>query len=328
MALALQAAIVFGATDRIVFRHAAHQEALGDCHTCHTTLNTDQGLFKIRPTKKTCAECHDVDSKQQCGTCHTNSAHPSGWKREKRQSNFLHSTHAEQLNNCRNCHTGDLDARPVKKGDHTSCGKCHAKDIRDLLCARCHREFAAVGLMALNEFKHEDNFLKDHKTYAKRSLRTCTQCHREGYCQDCHARKAGLRPSLKYPEQVRRNFVHRGDVLTMHRLQAKTDDSGCLKCHARSECRTCHERRKVAATVKQPDERHPAGWLAKGSANFHGDQARRAIVSCATCHHGSGPGYCVDCHKASSGLNPHPKGWNDKVRGVDTNDRMCAKCHK
>lgn len=328
VALALQAAVVFGATDRILFRHSAHQEALDDCDACHAAIRKDQGLFKMRPEKKTCAQCHDVEAKDQCGNCHTNAAHPSGWKREARQTNFLHSVHAAQLKNCRSCHAGDLDAKVVKKGDHAGCGKCHDQDIRDLLCAKCHRDFAAVGLKALNEFTHEGNFLKEHKDYARRSLRVCAQCHREAYCQDCHSRKAGLQPSLKYPEQVRRNFVHRGDVLTMHRLEAKTDDSACLKCHARSECRTCHERQNVAATVKQPAGRHPAGWVAKGGANFHGGAARRDIVSCATCHHGKGPGYCVDCHAASLGIDPHPRGWRDKVRGMNTNDRMCARCHK
>lgn len=313
------------APDHIIFSHRVHLESGSACPDCHADQLDDYRLTRSLPKKQQCAACHDV--KADCQTCHTDPANPEQWKPEQRKTNFTHAVHRNSVEDCAFCHGTDLDAKPHQAGDHTRCGKCHAADIKAMLCAKCHRDLSFAVACDLAKFRHEVDFVDKHKIYTGRSLRVCGQCHRESYCNDCHSKKAGIKPSLKYPAQVSRSFIHRGDWVTVHRLEAKTDNSSCLKCHVRGECADCHERRRVSAVGDPLVGRHPAGWMAKGSPAFHGERARRDAMACSTCHHSAGPGYCVDCHKASLGLNPHPKGWEEKVNGLSTNDRMCAICH-
>jgi hypothetical protein len=325
LALLLIGGGVFAASDKIKFDHKAHLEEIDDCATCHKAALEDKGLYKVLPEMSVCAECHDVKDKESCDLCHTNEKSQSGWAKKQRATNFLHSGHKDEIADCTVCH-GDkakLDDKPHKAGNHESCGICHqAEDIDGLKCAKCHRDFWFAGQNKMSKYSHKDNFLKEHGEYATRSAKTCTQCHRESYCSDCHSKKSGLKPSIKYPESVGRNLIHRGDWMTLHRIEAKTDESSCLKCHARKDCSSCHTRSGVSGRSEDPLKRHPSGWV-----KDHGDEARKNILSCASCHEGQGPGYCVDCHKASSGNNPHPKGWEDKARGVHTDDRVCSKCH-
>jgi hypothetical protein len=327
-ALVLTGSVVraFGAADRILFSHRVHAAQGMTCDQCHAAIRADNSIYRQLPMKKDCAECHDV--KSNCAYCHTNPKAPKGWKKTERQVNFLHSQHKEALANCATCHGADLDKKPHQAGDHKSCGTCHDADLKGLLCAKCHRDLTQIGLNRLNRFSHAENYLREHGGAARQNERICAQCHREAFCSDCHSKKAGLKPSLKYPEAVKRSFIHRGDYLTLHRLDAKTDSGSCLKCHTRAECTACHDRSKVSGGSEALHFLgHPAGWMSKGGPNFHGDEARRDIVACATCHHAAGPGYCVNCHSVSAGISPHPKGWESRVRGLDTNNRMCAKCH-
>jgi hypothetical protein len=62
------------------------------------------------------------------------------------------------------------------------------------------------------------------------------------------------------------------------------------------------------------------------SAEFHGDAARRDIVSCASCHDQGANSNCITCHKVggTAGRSPHPRGWNPTT-SKDT--KMCKMCH-
>ncbi len=319
------ASLPAGPKDKIHFNHDLHTEMDKDCSKCHAGVLTDKGIYRLLPDKPSCAECHDVKDKDQCGTCHSAPGDAKAPKKKARKTNFLHSSPKEHQGECSLCHK-NLDTKPHKPGDHESCGQCHKEDIKNLLCAKCHRDMNFAGLNQMNRFKHENNFLKEHGSYAGKSVLTCTQCHTESYCTDCHGKKAGLKPSIKYPESVKRNFIHRGDYITLHRIEAKADNSSCLRCHAQKDCSACHKRSNVSPASKKGFYKHPPGWMSKASPNYHGEEARKNILSCASCHDGGGPGDCTTCHRASSGLNPHPKGFG-KTRGMDTSNRMCAKCH-
>ena len=318
--------IVVFAAGRLAFHHGHHISQGIECVDCHTTIAKDKGVKRVLPKKHSCDECHTKTDTFDCKTCEENPWRKKERCEEHRDFNFLHSDHSKTLGTCTACH-GDLDKKPHKPGDHKTCGKCHEKDIKGLLCAKCHRDFAKAGLNEMSRFKHENDFLKEHASYAGRSMRTCTQCHTQMFCTDCHSKKwTGQKPSIRYPEAVKRNFIHRGDWITFHRVEARTGDLTCLKCHARKDCNSCHNRANVAASSGKNIYKHPAGWLNKVGSHFHGDEARKNIISCASCHEKKGPGYCVDCHKASRGLNPHPKGFG-KVRNLDKKNRMCASCH-
>lgn len=314
------------AAGRLAFHHGHHISQDIKCVDCHVGISEDKGIKRVLPKKESCNECHDKSDQYDCKTCESNPWRKKDRREEHRDSNFLHSMHKETLGKCVDCHT-ELDKRPQKPGNHKTCGKCHEQDIKNLLCAKCHRQMAKAGLNEMSRFKHENDFLKEHAAYANRSMRTCTQCHTEMFCTDCHSKKwTGQKMSIRYPESVKRNFIHRGDWITFHRAEAKTGDLTCLKCHARKDCSSCHERSNISGSSGKNFYKHPAGWLSKSNSNFHGDEARRNIISCASCHQKKGPGYCVDCHKASLGLNPHPKGFG-KTKVMRKSNRMCASCH-
>jgi hypothetical protein len=131
---------------------------------------------------------------------------------------------------------------------------------------------------------------------------------------------------------VDRELVHRGDFLTRHPIEAKTDPNKCLKCHSISQCQSCHEDRRVSAGVKDkagalvsPDP-HPKGWGTQvSSPDFHGRAARRDVVACASCHDQGRASICVTCHKVGGfGGNPHPKGWS----AWKSDGAMCRYCHE
>ena len=43
------------------------------------------------------------------------------------------------------------------------------------------------------------------------------------YCADCHARTAPMRASIRFPEQVERAFIHRGDIIGRHPAMARAE---------------------------------------------------------------------------------------------------------
>lgn len=322
--LFLFSTVVFGDKGEIIFSHEYHHKMESECSDCHKEALEDSGLAKTHPKMALCGNCHDIEEKNGCLVCHKVPKVKGKTKRELRKINFLHSAHGEKIKECAMCHT-NMDAKPHKPGNHESCGKCHKQDIESLMCAKCHRKLNWAGIVKVKGFKHESGYFETHGKSAGKSTRVCSQCHTQNFCTDCHGRRTGIKPSFKYPEKAGRGFMHHGDWLTLHRIEAKTGKLDCLKCHGQKDCSSCHMKSKISPASDKTFFGHPAGWLSKSSGNFHGSKARENIVSCATCHEGGGPGDCVTCHKASTGRNPHPPGFSGG--GLDKNSRMCSKCH-
>jgi len=143
------------------------------------------------------------------------------------------------------------------------------------------------------------------------------------------------KPSLVFPEEVDQKFVHRGDYLTRHQIEARHDSRYCMKCHGQYFCRSCHSLNGVAAPTdanlrggitRNP---HPADWLVPGSATSHGAKARQNIVQCASCHDRGGYSVCVKCHRVGGwGGSPHPPGWSWRDKSNQCrHSAMCATCH-
>ena len=311
LALAIGAARADQAGGERAFLHRPHLAAGTSCADCHGAIPADRGLRRVLPDGSVCVNCHEQ---------------PLGFETRRaglRAVNFVHSEHREHLGDCAACHE-DPDRRPARAGSHAVCGGCHAheRDLPEMLCGKCHRDMTSAGLGALSRFTHRGNFLSEHGQYASRSIRTCSQCHREAFCTACHGRSADLRPSVVYPEAAGRSFIHRGDWITVHRIESRTDSARCLTCHARSECETCHARRGASTRSTPGAFRHPAGWMSR-----HGGEARADIVSCAACHERGQVGDCIACHRVSVGSNPHPPGWEDRAGRLSRSDRMCAICH-
>ena len=104
------------------------------------------------------------------------------------------------------------------------------------ICSDCHTD----GRAALN---HTNDFGTRHKFYAAQGKQSCTICHTESFCSDCHAHKEELKPSDKYKDSPTRSLPHRGDYLNQHKIDGRISPASCFPCHGRQNnerCKTCH----------------------------------------------------------------------------------------
>lgn len=110
-------------------------------------------------------------------------------------------------------------------------------------CTECHEDQVRGIVKPYESFNHTETFIKNHRLYAPQDERLCAICHRSSFCNDCHARKLEVKPSIRYGERPDREFMHRGDYLSRHKIDAKADPTGCYRCHGRTNnesCRACH----------------------------------------------------------------------------------------
>jgi len=104
------------------------------------------------------------------------------------------------------------------------------------ICSECHTD----GRAALN---HTSDFSTRHKFYAMQNSQTCTVCHKESFCSDCHAHKEELKPSDKYKDSPEMSLPHRGDYLGQHKIDGRINPASCFPCHGRQNnerCKACH----------------------------------------------------------------------------------------
>ncbi len=121
---------------------------------------------------------------------------------------------------------------------HTpSMGALHPVEVTGLpMCSDCHQD-------ARGSLDHTSDFTARHRFYAEQQSRTCTVCHKESFCSDCHAHNDELKPSDKYKDSVERTLPHRGDYLNQHKIDGRINPASCMKCHGRSNnerCLVCH----------------------------------------------------------------------------------------
>ncbi len=105
------------------------------------------------------------------------------------------------------------------------------------ICSECHDDYRA-------SLSHTADYDLRHKYYAVQQKQVCNLCHKESFCQDCHANKEELKPSDKFKDEPKRFLPHRGDYLTQHRIDGRINPAPCLKCHGRNNnerCKACHK---------------------------------------------------------------------------------------
>lgn len=294
--------------DQLTFDHSAHIENDVECLTCHQGVDkAGVNAASLLPAEEACLECHDKED--NCDMCHSDPE-----KREPRAAfssglQFSHAFHVPKFaeEGCLRCHGNVAESTELPVATPT----------REL-CADCHNP-------ALD---HAGNWIARHGPLARGSANSCTQCHSQAMCADCHSRVAPEAKARIYPEAVGQEHIHRGDWLTSHPLEARADGDTCLRCHGGSFCQECHTASGVTAhadTVRPP---HPAGYAMRGGDAFHGDDARMHIETCAACHDQGPASVCVDCHKVGGGGgSPHPSGWKDRYGEVENDNPMCLYCH-
>ena len=110
-------------------------------------------------------------------------------------------------------------------------------------CAECHEDTQKGSMKAFAAFNHTQTFIKNHRFYAATDDALCVTCHKGSFCADCHTNRADVKPSTKNGNRPDRMMPHRGDFLTLHKIEGKLDPASCYRCHGRANnelCVTCH----------------------------------------------------------------------------------------
>jgi hypothetical protein len=112
------------------------------------------------------------------------------------------------------------------------------------MCSECHTNDVAKGaLKPYATFDHTPTFVKEHRFQANQDPNTCAACHAPAFCVDCHGGKVPMKPATRLEDRPDRDTPHRGDYLTLHKIEGRMDPSSCYRCHGRAnndQCRACH----------------------------------------------------------------------------------------
>lgn len=320
-----------------VFPHSTHVDSDVACSNCHapiekaTKLEATVRHIKLpeRPAKhKVCSDCHDTDPAIKIAA-----------RSRPFRFTFSHADHLPRVKgDCKRCHQDlpepkETEYDPPPMAACTSCHN-HQMDFAQARCTPCHTDLK--GYKPESAFRHEGEWLKAHGRLARPSAESCAACHDQTFCAECHSpTTAAARASIVFPERVDRSFIHRGDYVSRHMIDAGADPAGCRRCHGPAFCDACHTQQNLTKAAGNFRDPHPQGWATPGNTPFHGDAARRDISSCAGCHDQGASATCVGCHRVGGvadrpGLDdgPHPPSFISKHRGEDkSKNSICAACH-
>jgi hypothetical protein len=330
-----------------VFPHSTHVDADVACTNCHpmdkaTTLQANVRHVRIpdRPSKQNaCKDCHDTDPKLKVPA-----------RTAPFRQRFDHAAHLPRVKgDCKVCHKAPPESGATSYPTPTmaTCTACHnhQQDFAQARCTPCHVDLKGY-YKPETAFAHQGDWLHTHGSLARSSADTCAACHDQTYCVQCHSpQTAPGRPSIVFPERVDRSFIHRGDYVSRHMIEAGANPASCRKCHGSAFCESCHEQQGMSqfdANFRIPASHQQPNWALPSTAGGlpqHAHAARRDISSCAGCHDQGAQATCVGCHRtaARGGIasdpvrnpnGPHPLSFITKHRNDDkTKNSMCLACH-
>lgn len=338
MGLAVVAgACAFGFLPR--FPHSVHltgfrcgepgEPACLSCPSCHQGT-ADKGEHWASPPVKVCVDCHPKEKEKQVLPGRPSVApKPAAY-----EISFNHDQHLameEVKGQCVHCHGGAVSSMPGRFifPPMATCLECHQhqEEFVNNVCEPCHPSAAVHTLKPVTFLTHDASWMKRHGEYVRGDPQACTVCHAQTQCDTCHDATQGLRPDLRNPDAIEREFFHRFDFLGRHGIESRSTPGTCVSCHAKNDCDACHARRGVSAAVEDGTNPHPLNWaIGTGAAsNLHGREARRDIAACAACHDQGPATNCVRCHRVGGfGGNPHPPGWSS-TQPLDS--MTCTACH-
>lgn len=337
LAVALALASIVAACERpktARFPHQAHLDldcgAPGkpeclSCATCHAARQIDRA-HKL-PQASLCENCHRKDVHEVTRVLTVAVEHPYG------DIIFPHDSHLSMPDiggQCVPCHAGvvevDLPPLPPMK----QCFGCHEHqeqwDRRE--CTPCHARRDLERTPPQTFLRHDEGFLKHHGSSATLNRALCASCHARSDCQVCHDVSQQLGVEARRPELIEAEFVHRGDFVVRHAIEARSEPARCASCHSPASCDACHVQRGVSGNHRGAANPHPPGWIGRdvNSRDFHGRAARRDLLSCAGCHERGPATNCIRCHKVGAfGGNPHPGGFKS---AESRSAMMCRYCHE
>jgi len=316
------------------FPHAVHlvglecgkpgQRACLSCSTCHSPSQRER-VHKL-PDERLCARCHRDDAHELRRVLAIVPDRPYGNIR------FDHDQHLRMKGvegQCVGCHAGVVRPNQPNIPPMSQCFSCHEHEAEWNRgeCTPCHSSQDLRRTMPQTFLRHDSTFMRRHGQLASLDQQLCGACHSEAQCNDCHDITQDLTFERRRPERVSRTFVHSGDFLTRHALEATSQPARCARCHTPDSCESCHLARGVSGARVNGRNPHPPGWVGStlGAPSLHGPAARRDIYACASCHEQGPLTNCIRCHKVGGfGGNPHPRGWRS-ARGAG--EQMCRYCH-
>jgi hypothetical protein len=245
---------------------------------------------------------------------------------------FDHDRHlamADIGGQCVPCHAGVVEKNTFGLPPMKKCLTCHEHEAQwnRGQCTPCHQQNDLVRIMPRTFLRHAGDFIRTHGQAAAEEKQLCRSCHTQADCEGCHDVTQALAIEKRRPDAIEQDFVHRGDFLVRHPMEAQVDPARCLRCHEPATCDACHVERGVSGNGMSGRNPHPVGWVGNdvGSRNFHGTAARRDVALCASCHEQGPATNCIQCHKVGAyGGNPHPAGFRSSQ---STSEGMCRYCH-
>lgn len=338
LSLALAAAIAAGCTAKgkkaekegaarpeVEFTHSIHVDQGIECSQCHpniakSTSLADQNL----PTSAVCSDCHSGKDKK------TAPPEPT----EPPRLTFSHAKHMPQVKSkCDTCHKKLPEpGEPREVPPMAICTGCHKhqSDFAEARCMPCHVDLKSYDLVPETAFAHRGDWLRAHGSLARGSAQTCAACHDQTYCAECHqSQTTPMRQAIRFPEEVEKDFIHRGDYVSRHMVDAGANPASCQRCHGSAFCSACHTLQGVTPQAVNVRDPHPSNW---SLGDQHGRAARNNIVSCAGCHDNGADAICTMCHRSVAqgggpGGNPHPASFVRKHEGEDKGKGICRACH-
>lgn len=319
------------------FPHSTHVDADVACTNCHDMT----GATKLDASVRHVRIPADVPKQKACGDCHDKQPKLTVPVRDRPyRVRISHADHLPRVNgDCKKCHqklpeVGDKRTATPPMAACTGC-HVHQQAFAEARCMPCHVDLK--DYKPETAFKHEGAWLAIHGSLARTSGETCAQCHDQTYCADCHSpATAALRLEKIFPERVDRAFIHRGDYVSRHMVDAAASPSTCRTCHGSPFCDACHTANGFSPSALNPIRpgTHSAGWVNTADGGRHKGEARRDVSSCAACHDQTGPmNTCLGCHKVGgiadrNRSGPHPKSFLDRFSLSDVSkNKMCKQCH-
>lgn len=244
------------------FEHRDHPSAReGQCPRCHTGVET--AGTPLRARMGSCLSCHhhrDQFKTRDCGGCHvdlrdegsrpeTHMVHGADFLRE-------HGVQAAAgADLCSTCHSERF------------CTSCHGKTVAALPSRLAFDQPMRAGV-------HRANFRARHSQEAALGPGTCTTCHTDRFCRDCHRRqKIAAAPDLARQSPHPAGWVGPPGS-NRHGRAARQDPLSCASCHGgagQTLCVGCHQ---VGGIGGSP---HPPGWSSTKP---------RSELPCRLCHLG------------------------------------------
>ncbi|MFH0988452.1 MAG: hypothetical protein V1799_00360 [bacterium] len=356
----------FGETQKIreektiKFSHLKHVKDAGiECVDCHKAATTSKlSSDNLRSSHENCQSCHEDQLNKTCTFCHTSENQDTYQAKEPpdRKLVFSHEFHlGKEKMECITCHQNVPEADDevtIHVPKMTICNTCHNDAKASNYCEGCHTDLSSLRPKEHNR----TNFVREHKIEARLSTQTCSTCHTQESCLDCHSGSDLQKSSVKGGDLVsprsprlmaidrgqgnRLIKVHDANFKMTHGVSAKSKMIECQTCHEQKTfCSTCHE---AGGNVNQsgfrPDSHAKADFIRLGigsGGGQHATLAKRDIETCASCHDAEGADpACVHCHTDADGIKgtdpkTHTRGFMASNNGEWHTDpgSTCYMCH-